>query len=185
MSLCDVRISILAERMKMSIEEEDIVSEMFAERVSNPLAWFKHARSLLAAARAARERAEILIDVWEKSDLENVAMMLYGFSLENLFKAIWILNKFGSPHDEGWCPIAKFPEELKTHDLIQLAKLIDDELAKKYEFSLSLLTDTTTWSGRYPCSIKGDEGSIVKWPQVNDDAESIFRNYSKQFTSIN
>jgi len=170
--------------MKMSIEERDVVSEMFAERVSNPLAWFKHARSLLAAARSTRERAEILIDVWEKSDLENVATMLYGFSLENLFKAIWTLNKFGSPHDEDWCPIPEFPKELKTHDLVQLSKLIDDGLAKKYEFSLSILSDTTIWSGRYPCSIKGDEGSIGRWPQVNDDAESIFKQYSKPFTTI-
>jgi hypothetical protein len=164
--------------------EGDIVSEMFAERVSNPLEWFKHSRSLLAAARSTMERAEVLIDVWEKSDLENVATMLYGFSLENLFKAIWTLNKFGSPHKEGWEPVALFPIELKTHDLIKLAELIDGDLAKKYKLSLSMLSDASTWSGRYPCSLKGDEGSKVRWPKVNDDAESIFKTYSKPFTTI-
>ena len=168
----------------MSNDERDVVSEMFAERVSNPLAWFKHSRSLLAAARSTQERAEVLIDVWEKSDLENVASMLYGFSLENLFKAIWTLNKFGPPFDENWMPKAEFPKELKTHNLVDLAKLIDSELADEYEFSLSILSDTTTWSGRYPCSLKGDEGTIGRWSQVNIDAELIFKKYCKPFTTI-
>jgi hypothetical protein len=164
--------------------ERDIIEEMFAERVSNPLEWFKHSRSLIAAARSTRERAEVLIDALEKSDLENVATMLYGFSLENLFKAIWTLRKFGSPHKEGWEPQADFPPELKTHDLIKLAAMIDGNLVKNYELSLSMLSDATTWSGRYPCSLRGDEGTIVRWPKINDDAEEIFKVYSKPFTAI-
>lgn len=166
------------------MKEQDIIEGMFADRVSNPLEWFKHSRSLLAAARSTRERAEVLIDAWEKSDLENVAAMLYGFSLENLFKAIWTLNKFGSPYEADWCPKAEFPKELKSHDLVKLATLIDSELAKEFYFSLTILTDTTTWAGRYPCSIKGDEGTIGRFPQVNDDAEKIFKKYSRPFTTI-
>ena len=166
------------------MEERDVVAEMFAERVSNPLEWFKHSRSLLAAARSTVERSGLLIDVWEKSDLSNVATMLYGLALENLFKAIWVLNKFGSPHDEGWEPVAEFPKELKTHDLVQLAKIIDPNLAEENELTLSILSDAATWSGRYPCSIKGDEGTIVRWPEVNNTAESIFKKHSKQFTSL-
>jgi hypothetical protein len=168
----------------MTKREREIIEGMFAYRVSNPIEWFKHARSLLAAARSTKERAEVLIDVREKSDLENVATMLYGFSLENLFKAIWILNKFGSPYDADWCPVAEFPKELKTHDLVKLASLIDDRLAKKYDFSLTILTDTTTWAGRYPCSTTGDEGSIGRFPQANQDAEEIFKKYSRSFTAI-
>jgi hypothetical protein len=168
----------------MNEEEFDVIAGMFAERVSNPLAWFKRSRSLLAAARSTRERAEILIDSWEKSDLERVATMLYGFCLENLFKAIWTLNKFGSPHIEGWAPEAAFPSELKTHDLVNLAKIIDAKLSEQYEISLSLLSEAATWSGRYPCSLKGEEGTIVYIPMINDDAEAIFKKYSRPFTSI-
>jgi hypothetical protein len=169
----------------MSNKERDIVHEMFAERICNPLEWFKHSRSLLASARSTMERAEILIDPWEKSDLENVASMLYGFSLENLFKAIWILEKFGPPHDEDWVPAAVFPKELKTHDLVKLAKLIDENLADEYELALSMLSDITTWAGRYPCSIKGDEGTIGRWPgRTCKDAETIFKKYSRPFTTI-
>lgn len=162
----------------------EIIEWMFAERVSNPLEWFKHSRSLLAAARATSERADILVDVWEKSDLENVATMLYGFSLENLFKAVWTLKKFGSPHDEGWTPVAEFPQELKTHDLNKLALLIDKSIEQKYRSSLTILTDTTTWAGRYPCSVKGTEGTIGRWPEVNQVAEKIFSECCRPFTAI-
>lgn len=168
----------------MEISEKYFVEGLFAERVSNPLEWFKHSRSLLAAARSTSERADILIDFWEKSDLENVAAMLYGFSLENLFKAIWTFKKFGSPHDENWIPVAEFPKELKTHNLIELANLIDKKLSDEYEFSLKILQDTTTWAGRYPCSIKGDEGVIMRYSQANKDAEKIFKRYSRPFTTI-
>jgi hypothetical protein len=168
----------------MELNGREIVEGMFAERVSNPLEWFKHSRSLLAAARSTSERAEVLIDTWEKSDLNNVATMLYGFCLENLFKAIWTLNKFGSPQDEDWTPVAEFPKELKTHDLNKLALLIDGELEQEYSFSLSILTDTITWAGRYPCSIKGDEGTIGRWPKVNEDAEKIFKKCCRPFTTI-
>lgn len=164
--------------------ERDFIDELFAERVSNPLKWFRHSRSLLAAARSTRERADVLIDAWEKSDLENVATMLYGFALENLFKAIWTLEKFGPPHDSGWIPSAEFPKELKTHDLVKLASMVDKEMASEYENSLSILSDASTWSGRYPCSLKGDEGSIVRWPKVNDDAERLFKKYCRPFTTI-
>jgi hypothetical protein len=164
--------------------ERDFIEEMFAERVSNPLEWFKHSRSLLAAARSTRERAEVLIDALEKSDLENVATMLYGFSLENLFKAIWTLKKFGSPHQEGWGPLAVFPPELKTHDLVKLAAMVDPEIVNDYELSLSMLSDATTWSGRYPCSLHGKEGTMVRWLKINDDAEAIFKKHSKPFTTI-
>lgn len=168
----------------MSEENFDGISEMFAERVSNPLAWFKHSRSLLAAARSTRERAEVLIDPWEKGDLEHVATMLYGFCIENLFKAIWTLKKFGPPYRDEWRPVAEFPSELKTHDLVKLARFVDEGLSVRYEFSLSLLSEAATWSGRYPCSLKGDEGSIFHVPQVNDDAEAIFKQYSRPFTTI-
>lgn len=169
----------------MSEDSFDEIAGMFAERVSNPLAWFKHSRSLLATARSTRERAEVLIDPWEKSDLEQVATMLYGFCIENLFKAIWTLRKFGPPYGEEWHPVAEFPIELKTHDLVKLARLIDESLSEKYKLSLSLLSEAATWSGRYPCSLKGDEGTICHVPQVNDDAEIIFKQYSRPFTTIN
>jgi hypothetical protein len=80
--------------------------------------------------------------------------MLYGLAIENLFKAIWVYRKFGASHTESWGPVANFPKELKTHDLVKLANKVDPTLVEKYKDALSLLTETTTWSGRYPCSTK-------------------------------
>lgn len=159
--------------------------EHYAERACNALEWFNHARSLIAAARSTRERAGVLIDPRERSDLEHVATMLYGFSLENLFKAQRILRKFGAPYTEGWTPVAEFPKELKTHDLARLARLIDPELPVKYEALYMFLSEATTWSGRYPCSlIPSDGGVIMRWPALNDQAEELFKQYSREFTAF-
>lgn len=157
----------------------------YAERVCNALEWFKHARSLIAAARSTRERAAVLIDHFERSDLEHVATMLYGFSLENLLKAQWILKKFGPPSSEVWEPIAEFPKELKTHDLAYLAKLIDPKLTEKYSALFMFLSEATLWSGRYPCSLFPDDGGLImRWPALNEQAEEIFKLFSREFTAF-
>ena len=159
--------------------------EHYAEVACNAMEWFKHARSLIAAARSTRERASILIDHFERSDLENVATMLYGFSLENLLKAQWILRKFGPPLSDEWRPVPAFPKELKTHDLAHLAKLIDPQLPVKYEALFLFLSQATSWSGRYPCSLYPDDGGgKMRWPALNDQAEELFKQYSREFTAF-
>jgi hypothetical protein len=160
------------------------IEEIFALKVCDPLEWFKHARSLLAAARSTIERAKILIDPWERSDLENVACMLYGFSLENLLKAKWVLNKYGPAHETTWRPEAKFPVELKTHDLTRLAGLVDPSLVNDYKLSLEVMSDTATWSGRYPCSVTGKEGGSIRYAPAIEDAEAIFKRCSREFTAL-
>ncbi|GGY68157.1 hypothetical protein [Pseudoduganella albidiflava] len=166
-------------------DESSQAKLQYAERVSNALEWFKHARSLLAAARSTRERAAVLIDHFERSDLENVASMLYGFSLENLFKAQWILKKFGPPDREGWAPVAEFPKELKTHNLAHLAKLVDPRLPDEFSALFYFLTEAATWSGRYPCTLfPEDGGAQARWPALNDQAEEVFKRFSREFTAF-
>ena len=164
------------------MEPSDVIDSMFAERLCNPLSWFEHSRALIASARISKEQAAILINPLEKSELENVCSMLYGLTIENLFKAVWILNKYGPPHDENWLPEADFPKEIKTHDLVKLAEKINKKLAVEYKDSLSLLSEAIIWSGRYPCSIQGKEGTIVRMHSIHDDAESIYDKYRKYFT---
>ncbi len=170
----------------MNIEEypnsEDIVRGMHASRLCNPIEWFDHSRALIAAARSAKERADILIDISEKNDLLNVVSMLYGFAIENLFKAIWIYKKYGSPDSIKQSYDHKFPDEIKTHDLNKLAKLVNENIAVEYQLALELLTESTIWAGRYPCSIRGDDGIFFRNPSTIDDAEKIYAYYSKFFT---
>ncbi len=164
--------------------DEDYVLEYFVNTINNPLEWFRHSKSLLASARATRERSEQLIDVWEKSDLEQVASMLYGFALENLFKAIWVLQHQKEHNVDGKRPITKFPSEIKTHDLVVLANLVEPKLGSEYKESLYLLSEATIWSGRYPCSVNGEEGGRIRLPEINDDAEYIFKKCIKPFTLL-
>ena len=164
------------------MDESDMIEEMFAERVCDPLSWFEHSRALIASARICKERADELIHLVEKAELEKICSMLYGLAIENLFKAVWIYRKFGSPHYESWEPVAEFPKEIKTHDLVKLAEKIDESLVDKYEDCLTLLSQAATWSGRYPCSIDGREGSIIRMPSIHDDAEKIYARYRKYFT---
>jgi hypothetical protein len=164
------------------MDDYDFVKSIFAGRVSDPLAWFSHSRSLTASARLLKERANLIVDLMEKSRLEMVCSMLYGLAIENLFKAMLMYRKRGSPHLDNWTPIDEFPSELKTHNLIDLAKMVDETIATKYEASLYLLTEAAIWSGRYPCSIKGEEGGTIIDPSVHEDAEQIYKLFSKYFT---
>jgi hypothetical protein len=164
----------------MNTEKE--VDRIFADTVCNAVAWFNRSRALLGAARASKERADIVIDHWERHELYTVCYMLYGLSLENLFKAIWIYNKYGSPHDPDWLPEAKFPKEIKTHDLCKLAEMIDSSLVETNKLTLDLLSEAAIWSGRYPCSIGGKEGGKLFLTGTMDKAEEIYSKYSRVFT---
>ncbi len=164
------------------MDATEIIQGMFAERLCNPLSWFGHSRALIGSARISKEQAKDLISPLEKSELENVCSLLYGLALENLFKAVWIYLKYGAAHHEDWLPEAKFPKEIKTHDLVKLAAMVDPDLAQQYEGSLSLLSEAAIWAGRYPCSINGEEGTILRMPSIHDDAEEIYAKYRKLFT---
>lgn len=116
----------------------DPVSEMFAQRVSDPGAWYRNARALFAAARASKERGSQSIDLRDRVDMDRVTSMLYGFGLECLLKALIVLADFCDPNDEGWCPKAEFPKKLATHNLLRLAEIVDPALPVTFEWELSI-----------------------------------------------
>ena len=134
---------------------QEVVREMFAERISNPAAWYRNSRALFAAARASHERCAQPIDPRDRMDMDRVTSMLYGFGLECLFKALIVLADFGDPHSQEWMPQAEFPQKLSTHDLTKLAAMVDPALPNKYEWALHYFTDAVVWMGRYPCSKNG------------------------------
>lgn len=160
----------------------DIVSLLFAQRVSNPAAWFRNARSLFAAARAANERCANPIDPHDRMDMDRVVSMLYGFGLECLFKALIVLDDFGDPHSPDWVPEAVFPKKLGTHDLEKLAAMVDSELVAQHQWPLQYFTDAVVWMGRYPCSKDGSEGGIYIDRRLFSVAEEIYAKYSSRFS---
>ena len=163
-------------------EIDDFIDSSFAHKLCDATAWFEHARALIASARISKDSATKLISRTEKNELENVCSLLYGLALENLFKAIWIYKEFGTPHASDWEPVAKFPAEIKTHNLLKLANQIDPKLAEKYEFSLELLTESVTWAGRYPCELKAGAGIYISYPEMHSHAEEIYAKYRTLFT---
>jgi hypothetical protein len=168
--------------VSLEMDTSDFTESVYAERLCNPLSWFEHARALIATARIAKQQAAVLVNIPEKSELENVCSMLYGLAIENLFKAVWVLNEFGSPHDEGRLPVSEFPSKIKTHDLVKLAAMVDKKTSEQYRDSLSLLSGAAIWAGRYPCSIQGKEGTIFRMSAIHDDAELIYDKFRKYFT---
>ncbi|SED79312.1 hypothetical protein SAMN04490185_4205 [Pseudomonas frederiksbergensis] len=165
--------------------EEDIRDwneARYAQLISNPVEWFEHSRALIATARITRKQSEKIINRTEKNALENVCSMLYGLSLENLFKAHWFLNKHGAPHLSSWQPEAKFPKEVKTHDLVKLAGLIDLGLSEKRRHILQHLSEAATWAGRYPCPIRSDDMGTTLLPGTFDVAEKLYRKLKVNFT---
>jgi hypothetical protein len=163
-------------------EGRDIIMELFAQRVSNPAAWFRNSRALFAAARAAKERCAHPIDPHDRMDMDRVVSMLYGFGLECLLKALIVLEDFGDPHSPDWIPEAVFPKKLGTHDLEKLAAMVDPSLAAEQQWALQYFTDAAVWMGRYPCSKDGEEGSIFLDPRLFSVAEDIYAKYSVRFS---
>lgn len=47
-----------------------------------------------------------------------------------------------------------------------------------------MLSESAIWSGRYPCSIRGNEGGRIRWMKFNEDAEVIFKRLSREFTPL-
>lgn len=156
----------------------------FAQKLCDASAWFEHSRSLIAMARISKEKSDILINHSEKIALKNVCSLLYGLSLENLFKAVWIYREYGAPNSPEWMPDSKFPSKIKTHNLVDLAKLIEPDLVSEYELSLQILTEAAIWSGRYPCSIRPSFDSMggVYFDDIYGDAEKIYKKYKDMFT---
>ncbi|CAH0154651.1 hypothetical protein [Pseudomonas mediterranea] len=156
---------------------------LFASQLCNPIEWFERSRALIATARITKKQSEKIISHSEKHALEQVCSMLYGLSLENLFKAHWILNKYGAPHIGAWEPDVKFPKEIIGHNLVKLAGLIELPMTEKRRYALTYFTEAATWSGRYPCPLKADDSqSAFFLPGTFEIAEKIYRKLKVNFT---
>ncbi|MBB1089658.1 hypothetical protein H4F99_14350 [Lysobacter sp. SG-8] len=164
------------------MDDSTAIEAMFAHRVGDPREWYKRARALISAARASEERAAEQLDPFEAMEMHRVTSMLYGLALEGLFKALIVLQRHGDPTDSEWCPEARFPKELGTHDLLKLGGMVDAKLPAEFGWELTYFTDAVVWMGRYPCSKSGEEGSIFVDSRAFAKAEAIYKQYSRRFS---
>ncbi len=122
--------------------------------------WFETANELIASADALKPHTDkwwLRMKAWaQNSSLrypENsfhlIAMMLYAFALEDLFKGVLIVRipaeDYHAVKDDG-----RFPEMLKTHDLNDLAERAKFPATLEDEDLLARLARSAIWAARYP-----------------------------------
>ncbi len=131
--------------------------------------WIGKARNLFEAAK--RLEPEVIL-VWEsyrahakdatvplKPDhFHGPYFMLLAFATENLFKAAAVARN-GSKYKAAFRRTLKFPQELKKHDLVELAQLVGFTYSSEEEDLLRRLTRSAIWFGRYPAPLDYSEMS--------------------------
>lgn len=125
--------------------------------VEKPELWISEAINLKCSAIVLNAHTRNYFDDDKKAcslDLPafwspRVERMLWGYAFENLFKAIMIenLRKKAGIRDVPFT-------EIKSHDLVKLAKKAAVELSDDEKFYLGICHKCSVWAGRYPIPAK-------------------------------
>jgi hypothetical protein len=130
-----------------------------------------------------------LLDFWDES-LMSVYFMLMGYSLENLLKAILMIQ-----HPEYFKPNQKLID-LRTHDLVDLCRRCKIKLLKEEANLLRELTVFIEWKGKYPIALLSKEmwgkikedGTVIPRGAINykekQKVESLYIKFSKELDLI-
>lgn len=130
--------------------------------------WIAKARNLFESAKQLEP--EVVRD-WESyrakakymgalhpDHFQGPYFMLLAFATENLLKAAAVSLKC-SQYKAEFLKSKKFPGELKSHALVELATLVGLSYSDQEEDLLRRLTRSATWFGRYPVPLKYAEMS--------------------------
>ena len=90
------------------------------------------------------ESNELLSDYYQST-----YFMLIAYAVENLLKAAIIREK-SFEYKRKFHETLKFPKELRSHDLVKLARKAHLNISSEEEDLLRRLTRSATWYGRYP-----------------------------------
>lgn len=122
--------------------------------------WIRKARDLYETARSLEPH---IAQVWESyrarvkgepgaleaDHYQGSYFMLLAFATENLLKAAAVA-KNGHRYRIEFRADPKFPQELKKHNLVKLAKFVELVFTHEEEDLLRRLTRSAIWYGRYP-----------------------------------
>lgn len=134
--------------------------EYYSNICNNSNEWYSLAVTLKRATKPLEENLKKLMELCAADDsseeyyslyLEaHVYYMLWGYSIENLLKAIIV--KKNSEDDKK--VISKLPTVIKSHDLLKLVESAHvSYLSRDYPDILSKLKECIIWYGRYPVPI--------------------------------
>lgn len=141
---------------------DEFQKPQFAQHVLNPALWINSARRLMEAAehltediqqfwQSLDEEGPVSISVMVGSEYQNIFMMLYGFSVENLCKAYLVTQL--NETDRRQVERGQLPHRLKSHNLRYLVEQeIRLELGSDETELLQRLEAAVLWAGRYPVS---------------------------------
>ncbi len=134
-------------------------AEHHKEQILEPSMWVRAAEVLLASAAVLEPHA---CRYWlTKGSDKKIAegylktqLMLAGYALENMLKAL-IVHDRRDLLDQDFTSKKRLPKDLRSHDLVDLAKqarmrLADDDT----KGLLTRLTRHSIWAGRYPVPIE-------------------------------
>jgi hypothetical protein len=88
----------------------------------------------------------------------SVHFMLVSYAIENLFKGARVRRSSGRYRND-FEATESFPDELRKHDLVRLARLTGFTLDLGREDLLRRLTRSAVWHGRYPAPLDYHEVS--------------------------
>ncbi|MFC1498958.1 hypothetical protein ACFLS1_10895 [Verrucomicrobiota bacterium] len=136
--------------------DKSAITLTYKNKLLNPLLWKETSVDLLDSAKLFEQNIN---EYWKSNSKQKYKkylktyMMLVAYALENLFKGIIVADN----RDSFMAGIeSKFPEDLKSHKLLDLAEkagLSTDDNDKDY---LGRLSRMSVWEGRYPVPLNAD-----------------------------
>lgn len=161
---------------------KDFWDDQHKSLAAEPLAWTLSADELLRSFELLV--AQEALDAPTRRDkpgkylppIHSVAMMLAGFAIENLLKAIHISS------NPAFNASGKF--DVATHDLLKLADGIDLFLTEKEKVLLERLEQFLTWAGRYPVPLFTEDMRPRTFPSGGGSAPRNFVMIGSDFSQI-
>ena len=132
----------------------------YLSRAFGYIHWISKAKELLQSAKLIEpevvrlwsnyranldgENNELLPDYYQST-----YFMLIAYAVENLLKAAIIREK-SFEYKREFSETLRFPKELQSHDLVELARKANLNISREEEDLLRRLTRSAIWYGRYP-----------------------------------
>ena len=122
--------------------------------------WISKAKDLLQSAKLIepkvlrlwenyQEKLDGITDELLPDHYQGTFFMLLAYAVENLLKAA-IIRKKSLEYKSKFRETLKFPKELQSNDLVNLARKAQLEFSREEEDLLRRLTRSAVWYGRYP-----------------------------------
>jgi hypothetical protein len=131
--------------------------DLYLHRCADPEQWMLLARALKETAKPLEDKLGLIMgvrsdekyakDVWLLYKEIDVLYMLWGFSIENLIKAVIVKQ-----NATAWfCSLNKLPDILNEHNLSKLLESAGlENFFLPHSDLLAKLTESIYWYGRYP-----------------------------------